>query len=199
MSGTPVLRKHLLRHISELEVSGDVIRCRFEKTGSMSNCQGGCCALGVDVDIAQRDHILEHAELVRRHMDASQDPDPRNWFGESFEDSDFPSGQAASTNARNGACVFLDANGWCALHRAETQTRSEAADLKPFFCRAYPLTIENGVLRIDREQNPGATRCCGPVEGGALTIFDVCASELEHVLGAAGLGELRKIADTTEP
>jgi hypothetical protein len=36
------------------------------------------------------------------------------------------------------------------------------------------------------------------VEGGALTIFDVCASELEHVLGAAGLGELRKIADATE-
>lgn len=186
-----VIRNHPLRHLPELKVSGEVLDCRFERTCSTSNCRGDCCRQGVDVDLAERDRILEYADRIVGLMDLAQQQDPRQWFGEPFEDSDFPSGKAASTRLRHGACTFLDDQGLCVLQKAECGIPSATENLKPFFCRAYPLTLDNGTLTVDTNQCAGETRCCRAVDGGEMTIFEVCEFELEHVLGAKGLDELR--------
>ena len=56
----------------------------------MSNCHGICCADGVDVDIAERDRILEHADMIRQYMDETQDRDTANWFQEPKPGSGLP-------------------------------------------------------------------------------------------------------------
>ena len=56
------------------------------------------------------------------------------------------------------------------------------------------MTIVAGVLTLDdadfREGHP----CCERKRGGRRTAFDVCAMELRHVLGPAGVARLRRIA-----
>jgi hypothetical protein len=41
--------------------------------------------------------------------------------------------------------------------------------------------------------DPRAVDCCTPDPGGQRTVFDLCARELDHVLGADGIGELRRL------
>ncbi len=169
-----------------------VLETRYAPGCSTSGCDGACCRLGVLVDVAQRDQILAHAELIQRAMDASQDRDPARWFeGEEATDPDFPSGRVIATRVRENRCVFLDSARRCALQTATIAAARPGLDLKPFFCTAFPVTITAGTLWIDELCLEMSTRCCGPAESGPLGVLDVCQAELRHVLGAAGLGELR--------
>ena len=149
------------------------------------------------MDIAQAQRIIAHAELIRQQMDDTQEHAPDNWFSEPFADPDFPSGQAVSTRIRREVCVSLNKENRCAVHLAEQQ--GGVSDLKPFFCRAYPLCIEEGMLTIDENVCTGETLCCSAVMQGPLTIFDLCAFELEYVLGSDGAVELRELAQTRHP
>lgn len=187
----PVLTDHELAHLGPLPVSSQLLDCRFSSGCAMSNCRGSCCSGGVSVDLLHRDRVVAEAALVLRYMDASQERDPAKWFEtEEIPDADFPSGAAASTRIVNDGCVFLDSRGLCVLHAAE----AESPGLKPFFCRTYPIALVNGVLTVEHDYCPDETRCCGPVAGGPLTVFDVCAEELAFMLGERGARELRKAA-----
>jgi Fe-S-cluster containining protein len=191
-----VLRRHRLKHIPELKVSAEVLDVRFRTGCAMANCRGACCDGGADVDVAERDRILQHADLVRAHMDAGQDHTAENWFEDLTMDSDFPSGLAVTTRMHNDNCVFLNSAGLCVLQMAEADMR-DGSTLKPFFCRAYPICLNDGVLTFD-DQFESETGCCGAVADGGLTVFDVCADELAFVLGAEGAAELRALAEPVE-
>lgn len=195
-AGTPVLTEHGLAHLGPLPVSSQLLACRFSAGCAMSNCRAVCCSGGVSVDLRHRDRILAEAPLVLRYMEASQEHDTTQWFeSEEIPDEDFPSRAAASTRVVNGSCVFLDSRGFCVLHAAE----AESPGLKPFFCRTYPIALVNGVLTVEHDYCPEETQCCGPVDGGQLTIFDVCAEELSYMLGERGARELRNAAGTGLP
>jgi len=191
-----VIRRHRLAHIAELRVSDEVLRRRYARNSSISNCRGCCCREGVDVDIVERDRILANARLVQAQMDAGQERHRASWFGEPFEDPDFPSGRAASTRLHGGTCTFADGDGLCVLHKVESLGRPGVGELKPFYCRAYPLSIVEGTLVLDDKPCPGQATCCGAAETGTLSIFELCAFELEFVLGAEGVRDLRQLADT---
>ena len=188
MSTVRLLRNHPLKQFAELKVGDDVFNTRYEKGCSMYNCRGRCCADGVDLDIVERDRILEH-------MDETQDPNPQNWFQKkTHPDADFPSGECTTTAVKENSCVFLNKDGNCVVHIAESHVPKGFGYLKPFFCRAFPVCILNGTLCVDDEQCPDEHKCCGPVKNGPLTILDICAFELEFMLGADGLAELRSMA-----
>ena len=195
MSNARVLRNHPLKQFAELKVGDDVFNTRYEKGCSMYNCRGRCCADGVDLDIIERDRILEHAHLIQPHMDETQDRNPQNWFQKkTHPDADFPSGECATTALRESGCAFLNKDGSCVVHIAESHVAKGFGYLKPFFCRAFPVCILNGTLCVDDEQCPDEHECCGPLKNGPLTILDICAFELEYMLGAYGLAELRTMA-----
>jgi len=65
--------KHPLAHIPKLKVADEILRLRYEKSCSMSNCRGKCCLYGADVDLAEQDKILKNTDVIRRLMDESQD------------------------------------------------------------------------------------------------------------------------------
>ena len=194
MSKARILNKHRLDYFPELKVGEDVFNTRYDRSCSMSNCRGRCCADGVDLDLADRDLILKHAALIQAEMDETQDRNTANWFQDQKSDPDFPSGSCVTTAIKSNGCNFLNKDGFCAVHAAELKAPPGTGYLKPFFCRAFPVCILNGTLSVDDEQCPDERGCCGPVKSGPLSIIDICSFELEYVLGADGLAELRTMA-----
>lgn len=187
-----LLRRHRLSHLPPLTVNRSVLESRYAAACSTAACEGGCCRLGVLVDVTQRDEILAHVGLIQRAMDDGQERDPARWFeAQDREDPDFPSGRAVATHIVDGRCVFLDSARRCALQTATIAAARPGLDLKPFFCTAFPVTITGGTLWIDELCLEMPARCCRPVEGGPRDVVDLCEFELRHVLGNPGLEELR--------
>ena len=184
-----VLRNHKLVHLRDLTINENIFRGRFSKACATSRCKGDCCKTGVWVDFLERDRILANADLIRSHTESDQEQNPDLWFdAEIFEHPDFPSGRAAGTQVRNDVCVFLTTAGKCVL---QTASQDQSVSLKPFYCFAFPVTIEESELTIDDGCN---SNCCTVAPGGELDVFDVCAGELRYVLGDEGLNELEQLA-----
>lgn len=188
-----------LAHLGRLTIHRSMFARRFAAGCATGRCEAACCVLGVLVDVAERDRVLAHADLVARLMTPEQEHDPARWFArEDRHDRDFPSGRASHTRAGPGGCVFLDAERRCVLHKASLAAGG-GLDLKPFFCRVFPLTVAEGVLRVDDLGPVRPERCCGAAPGGPLTVFDVCGPELEHALGADGAASLRRLVEAAGP
>jgi Fe-S-cluster containining protein len=187
------LRNHDLDYLPNLRVGEELFTTRFESGCSMMKCNGYCCREGVVIDADHKVRLLDHAALVQKYMDETQTKDTSRWFEpEEDVDPDFPSGRSSGTLKHNDACVFLDKNKRCVLQLAE----AEVPNLKPFYCRTYPIVIIDSRLTYDDEHSPSETHCCGPVKDGPLDVFDVCTYELEFTLGAKakGLVELKRLA-----
>ena len=191
-----VLRSHPHKHLPLLEVNSNLFDVRFASGCDTRRCNAACCADGTTVDVIERDRILAHAEMVKGSMSPGQDTDPAHWFEDrEAADSDFVSGRAAYTMANEHGCVFLDAERRCVLQRA-SEVSGGAVTLKPFFCTAFPVVIDKNVLGFDPLLAlTEAPQCCAHDPAGPLTIFDVCATELEYVVGPAGVAELRRLSE----
>jgi hypothetical protein len=189
-----------LRHLPTLRVSPSLLQERFAADCDTRRCIGRCCRSGVWLDPEDRDRVLAHADRVRAAMDPDQPRDVRRWFSRRvIADPDFPSGRAVHTRVRGGRCVFLNGAGRCVLQTASP----EGVALKPFFCTAFPVTIVDGVLTLDDKDFRAGQPCCDSTEGGPLTVFETCAMELKHVLGADGVAQLHfpgsEVRDRTPP
>jgi hypothetical protein len=183
------LRRHALPHLQVLTVEPKLLAARFDRECATSRCTGRCCEGGVWTDAAEYAAILKSAAVIQKQMDLSQERNPDHWFDPTpRDDADFPSGSAMGTTVVNGACVFLGADRRCVLQKASS---SETGNLKPFFCAAFPLTICEGTLCLDDADD---TACCTPSADGPLSVFGLCAEELEHVVGIDGVTELRAVA-----
>ncbi len=192
------LGNHKLSHIPELKVDTKIFESRFAKGCATRTCDAACCRTGVWVDVEERNMILSKAEMVQRYMGPGQDKNPSRWFQkQEIVDKDFPSRRCVGTRVKNHRCVFLDGDGRCVLQKATIAEAAGKFDLKPFYCSAYPICIEDGTLTIDDEEVTARPQCCSPVSGGELNVFDVHAEELNYVLGTEGVQELRRLADGT--
>jgi Fe-S-cluster containining protein len=183
-----VVRRHRLSHLSALRIDPTLLTLRFPAGCTTGLCDATCCREGVWVDLGERDRILAQAEAIQRVMDPEQERDPARWFDDEERlDSDFPSGRAFGTSVRDAGCVFLDRHRRCVLQTA-------ALGLKPFFCAAFPITLDHGTLTFDTPSAGERPQCCTASPRGTRTIFDVWPGELEHVLGPDGVAELRRHA-----
>ncbi|MCX6133810.1 MAG: DUF3109 family protein [Ignavibacteriales bacterium] len=194
-SSYPILRTHKLAHIPALKVDPVVFNSRFQHGCSMINCNATCCAGGVLLDIEERDNILHHVDLIHRHMEPGQIKDPAAWFDvEVEEDADYPSGKGTGTQTTEKGCVFLKHDGRCVLQTAAMEEGLPKDMLKPFFCFAFPVTIDGGVLTIDDPDLANRPECCSMIPGGTVSVLDLCAEEFEFVLGSEGAKALRELA-----
>jgi hypothetical protein len=185
--------------VGRLRVAASLLEERFAAGCDTRRCVGRCCRSGVWLDLGDRDRVLAHAPLVQAAMDPGQPRDPRRWFSRlTTEDADFPSGRAVHTRVRGGRCVFLNGSGRCVLQKAATEARLRVP-LKPFFCTAFPVTIDAGVLTLDDRDFRAGEPCCDSTDGGPLTVFDTCGMELRHVVGRAGVAALRRLARRRSP
>ena len=159
----------------------------------MTRCNADCCKGGVWVDVKEHDRILAHAPMIQHHMDPGQEHDKNKWFENySIADPDFPSGKAVGTQVIGDVCVFLKSDGKCVLQTAAVGEGLDRFALKPFFCVAYPVSIEDGELTLEDDDYTSRQECCSYTTDGRLTVFDVCREELEFMLGKEASNELEK-------
>lgn len=107
-----------------------------------------CCQYGADVDVGERDRILQHAAQIRGILRAEARHTP--WFtAEEQEDPDFPSGRHVRSRQFRGGCVFLahDQRG-CAIHRASIEGGWDFHGIKPHVCRLFPLSYEESAIVV---------------------------------------------------
>jgi hypothetical protein len=186
------LRNHHLTHIPVLKVDPVVFEAKFIHDCSMQNCDASCCQGGVMIDVKERDNILQHADLIRKHMEPGQVQDPQAWFENEEElDSDYPSGRGVGTQTTDRGCVFLRNDGRCVLQTTAMDEGLPKQALKPFFCFAFPVTIDAGVLTIDDPEFTDRPECCSMIPGGSKSVLEICWEEFEFVLGCEGANALR--------
>ena len=61
--------------------------------------------------------------------------------------------------------------------------------VKPFYCVAFPITIDEHVLTTYEAEFTNRRQCCSIVTDGPMTVLDVCREEFEYILGVEGLEE----------
>jgi len=192
-----ILRRHQITHVPALRVDPVVFQPVFHVSCSMRNCNGQCCAEGVLLDPTEKERILAHTGLIQKYLETDMEHDPANWFdGVVGQDMDFPSGECEGTASTERGCVFLDSRGLCTLQKAAVAEGMDKFTLKPFYCVAYPLTIDAGVLTVEDADFTSRPSCCSAVDQGSQHITDVCREELEFMLGADGAQELELAAQT---
>ena len=171
----------------------------FSKGCGPYQCETTCCSSGVFLDPKDRDIILAHKEEVKAQMDETQTTNDAVWFDNREEaDQDFPSGISVSTDTFNDKCVFLRKDGRCSVQLVSAEKYNDPWKIKPFFCVAFPIVLEHGLLTYDDYQD-GKTQCCSIVHQTDETLVDSCKAELEYVLGKEGYQELKKYQISTFP
>ena len=161
-------------------------------------CQTTCCSSGVYLDPNDRDVILQHKEEIKLKMDETQTTNDSVWFDNiRVDDQDFPSGYAIGTEVHNDKCVFLGQDGRCSVQLVSAEKYNDPWKIKPFYCIAFPIVLDTGVLTFDDYQQDKA-QCCSIVSDTDSTLVDSCKAELEFVLGKDGYQELVTMKNNTQ-
>ena len=165
------LFKHKLKHFPELQVDPEILIQRFLPNSSMCNCNGACCAEGVLLDVEEKERILAHTDLIKKYLEPQQEKDANKWFDNNLEnDADFPSGRCDGTTVLGNSCVFLCSKGLCALQKTAMAEGMDKFALKPFYCVAFPITIDDHVLTTYEPEFTNRRQCCSIVSDGPLTV-----------------------------
>lgn len=176
--------------IKQYTISPELYRKGYPAGRGPCGCTSVCCQEGVYADVKERDRILEHREMIAKHMDETQTKDESLWFElDEEEDADFESGRCVGTQVVNGKCAFLDKLGRCSIQVAAAGEGMHRWALKPTFCILFPLEVSNNVIQfddlLDEEQ-----ACCSIDAEFDVPMFRACKDELIHILGEDGYGEL---------
>src|SRR6185503_8654413 len=148
-----------------------------------------CCQYGADVDLAERDAIVSHADQIRallvpRARDAA-------WFTDEVQiDPDYPSGRHVRTAVFEGGCVFLahDRRG-CAIHRAALEGGWDFHHVKPHICRLFPMSYQGDAICISDDYEDYD---CADAPG-APTLYRVARDTLAAVFGPELVAALDRV------
>jgi Fe-S-cluster containining protein len=150
-----------------------------------------CCQYGCDVDLSERDAILERADSILPILSAEVRDLP--WFDESNpeQDPDTPSGTVVRTAVHKDGCLFLahDRRG-CAIHRASVEQNWDFRGVKPTICRLFPLTYGEGAIFVS-DDYPDYSCAYQP---DAPTLYQVAREAIGDIFGP----ELVRAMDAAE-
>lgn len=110
-----------------------------------SCCNDNCCRKGCDMDKETFDLIVQHKDKVEGllgfNLDACFEAE---WSGK----ADFLGRNSISTTVINGTCSFhVESGKGCVLWQMVCQYNCNRR-IVPSTCRLYPITWDNGVMRI---------------------------------------------------
>jgi len=148
-----------------------------------------CCQYGADVDVAERDNILAHADQLRALLTPAAQVAP--WFTTEVQiDPDYPSGQHVRTATFEGGCVFLshDKRG-CAIHRSALEEGWDFHQVKPHICRLFPTSYEEDAIVISDDY---VDYDCADAPG-APSLYRVARDTLAAVFGAELVAALDRV------
>jgi hypothetical protein len=152
--------------------------CRLLKKDKQIHLDA-CCQYGADVDLSERDRIIEHAHqigaLLLPHTEGVA------WFEEEeYVDPDFPSGRYVRTQTLNGRCIFQHHGGrGCGIHRAAIEGGWDLRGVKPNICRLYPLSYDHDSILISDDYDDYS--CARDLQ--APTLYQAAKSALSEIFG----------------
>lgn len=149
--------------------------CRLHPAGTIQ--LEACCQYGADVDLAERDAIVERKEEIQRLLTIP----PTDWFTKVEQpDPDFPSGKIVRTQKHGQGCIFLqhDKRG-CAIHRAAFENGWDFRLAKPAICRLFPVTFTDDSIELSDDY---ADYSCNHEQNNP-TIYEVCRTEVQSIFG----------------
>jgi hypothetical protein len=165
----------------------------------LGECQAACCLYGVWIDREEAREILENADKISPHMEASQ-RDPAGWFdGREEADEHTRSGWTLHSTVLDDpahyggtACVFLRKDHKCALQVAADANGLHPWRYKPFYCVLHPLDLDDeGRITLDETElmldEPGS--CLRPA-GHDIPLLETFEPELRYLLGDEGYKKL---------
>jgi Fe-S-cluster containining protein len=160
-------------------VVGDCMEHQCEMQETHTRKLDACCQYGCDVDLFERDAILERDHQIRPLLRADARAEPL-FDTEVDDDPDYPSGQVVRTTVHDGGCIFLahDRRG-CAIHRASLEQGWDFNGVKPSICRLFPLTYEGNAIVIADELPEYS---CAHVPG--ISIYRAARQALQDAFGA---------------
>lgn len=160
--------------------------CRLIRAPGDPLLLDACCQYGVDVDVAERDRILEHAGQIRELLVGGAAEQP--WFtSDEIADADFFSGRNVRTTRHGSGCVFLAHDGrGCAIHRASIEGGWDYRGVKPHVCRLFPLTYTGDLLCLSDDYHDYS---CSQVPG-VPTVYRAARETLAEIFGAELVAEL---------
>lgn len=168
-----------LEAFDQISVDSSVTDLYFKTSSKISNCDGSCCQQGVMLDSDHKDVIINNQALIKKYDLENQLPIAQNWFERrEVKDPDFPSGKAISTRVVNSACIFLNSAKRCILQITDQANKTQ---LKPFYCKLYPLTINKSKLYFDQRKFLKCRNCCIPDKNGVKSVRELCKNELELI------------------
>lgn len=157
-----------------------------------------CCQYGADVDVGERDGILDHADQIKAILDDEVADLP--WFTEKeTEDKDFPSGKFVRTQTHGDGCLFLrhDKRG-CAIHRASIEGGWDFDGIKPNICRLFPMSYDDEAIVMSDDY---ADYSCA-FEANTPSVYQVGRPDLLAIFGTelvAALDLVEKIVLEGQP
>ncbi|HUI29801.1 MAG TPA: hypothetical protein VLX91_06255 [Candidatus Acidoferrales bacterium] len=176
--------------VAETKFDIEIFTEGFRDRRGPNACTSKCCRHGVYLDPAERDRILDHADVIEKYFDDTQTKDRSKWFDNTEdEDSDFPSGKCVSTEVYNGKCTFLDRKGRCVLQVVETEEKMPRFSLKPYYCILFPIVKIDGVFKYD-DFCKGESDCCTASDQCAMKMIESCSTELQYALGISKYDEV---------
>ena len=178
--------------IQGYQISVELFSRGYAQGDGPCHCSSHCCARGAYVDLAERERILQRAELIKPHLDATQNRDESSWFEkETTLDADYASGSCVGTAVIADKCALLDGQGRCSLQVASMAAGDDRWALKPFYCVLFPLEVIAGEIRFNPAQQ-GRRACCSVRSEFQQPLFEACRDELVYLLGEAGFAVLQE-------
>jgi hypothetical protein len=169
--------------------------CRCRDEGDVQR-NDACCQHGADVLVPEKAAILRRTAEIASVLKADR-RQPGAWFDERDPELDpsVPEGIILRTATSDLAddtsgCVFLENTGprGCGLHRAALVHGFDPSEIKPIFCRLYPLSVAERELGL----SPDFDRySCANDEGP--TVYRLMRGAVAEAYGADLVEELDRV------
>ncbi len=138
-----------------------------------------CCQYGADVDLHERQRILDRADELRGLL--RKEVHDLDWFEPTiYVDADFPAGSFVRTSTWGKGCVFLAHDGrGCAIHRASLEGGWDFHGTKPHVCRLYPVSYDDESIVLS-DDYPEYSCSQDP---SAPSVYRVARADLAQIFG----------------
>jgi len=177
---TRVFAQERMNKIGISSVSEDVFTQRgFASEGCYgSSCKDACCVYGCDVDRESYNLIFKNRQLIEPAVGMIlEDCFEQDWSA----DTEYLGGNSIRAHKGNsGFCVFHAANAkGCVLYILAGEMKIPRRII-PSICRLYPLTWDNGIIRITEDFKPTCD-CRNKGNISLKNLFDTQKKEIEDI------------------
>lgn len=188
---------------SQLSISTRMYLKEPLKRCILTNCSGVCCTYGVWIDLAEKEEIFTHHDVIESCMDPNSGGFDE-WFEQQVEDDPFTRTRKVVHSKVvirkkpifRKTCIFQRADHKCALQVASEVVGKDPWHLKPFYCVLHPMDINDaGEITLDEtEIIIEEEKSCLRFSDAPLSPIEIFEEELRYLLGDQPYIEKLKIA-----